>query len=248
MIACLLILLLSTAPLHAQMNIERVRLDEKIGLSSTFGAGYTVKTGNSEKHEIAGDALLGYEWGPHLLFLVGEVDYAEASDIKNTNDGKAHLRYNYSFADAWFWEAFVQAEYDEFRLIENRDLLGTGVRWTHRFGPTLSLALGLSYMYEIEYFDPVAVGELDMIDHRASTYLACKLTLSDNADLVFSGYYQPDIVDAANWKAISNADLLVLITDHFGLTSTFSLTYDSGPPETIKELDVTVENGIRVTF
>ncbi len=237
-----------TTVASAQMNIEDIRLDNEDGFTSVLGLAYTFDQGNKAQHELEGSAVFGYETPRHLVFLIGENDYAEVNDVKNSNDGKIHLRYNYKIVKHWNWEAFSQWEYDEFRLIESRELLGTGIRWEKFFTGNFAFACGLSYMYEIERFDEDIVGQADLFDHRMSSYVATRIAIHHYADLVLSGYYQPMLTKWGDWKAIGDGDLIFKLTKNVHFTVSLSMTYDSGPPTSVKELDLSIINGIRVHF
>ncbi|WP_339652600.1 hypothetical protein, partial [uncultured Salegentibacter sp.] len=102
------------------------------------------------------------------LFL-GNYRLIDADEGNLQNSWFLHTRFNYKFNQLLRFEAFLQGQYNQLLVVEQRNLVGAGLRlkWMNR--ENFSGYLGNSYMYEVEYSDRAGTTEYN---HRNSTYLS----------------------------------------------------------------------------
>ncbi len=235
---------------ESQVNIERRRwrgVEE--GAVANLDFGFAMKRGNSDVTDLFSSGTVGYNADPHRAFLVGNIEYGSTAEEKFLNRSMAHLRYNLLLSGSFAAELFGQVEYDEFRLLKNRWLLGGGGRWKLKEAKLLGVVVGLSAFFEHETIDLPAGDpgcEQDLI--RMSSYLVLNLTINDRAGFNFVGYVQPRTDDWADIRSIVDASLQFAVSRRVEFGITYNLRYDNQPPESVKRLDVTLRNTFRINL
>ncbi len=147
-------------------------------------------------------------------------------------------------------EAYAQVNYDEPRRLEFRAVAGGGLRLGLVERQRASLWLGAGYMFERERLDlpDTASHPATTSAHRWSSYLTGRMAAGASVTFVATVYGQPQIDDIADFRILSDLGLGVSIASSLSLTITFSLRYDSRPPDDVVSLDTELRNGIAVTF
>jgi putative salt-induced outer membrane protein YdiY len=110
------------------------------------------------------------------------------------------------------------------------------------------LALGVAYMQELEKLDRAAEpdsGE-QQLAHRLSTYAALALRVNERLRFGQTAYAQPRINRPKDVRVLSESELLVSISDMLALKATFSLGYDSFPPDGRHTLDTVTKTGLQL--
>ena len=83
---------------------------------------------------------------------------------------------------------------------------------------------------------------------RWSNYLNLRLVLTDKTFLINTLYVQSRLDAIDDVRLLNEAALGVALTEHLLFRTTFNLRYDSRPPGEIKQLDLSLVNGLTVTF
>ena len=232
----------------AAINVEEIRpAQDEDGLNAEVELGGTFKTGNLEYAQLATSAGAAYQAGPHMAFLISSYTYAgkiSGSDLDSDlslfdeearywNKGSAHMRYNYSFSNSMAVELFSQVEFNEFLRLDLRTLGGLGLRTLLAESENTTLYMGAGYMYEVESYNSSSVAEddLEATANRATTYISLESNPSDTNSGTLTAYFQPNISDFSDYRAIVNAELEHKLSDNFALNISLSVRMDSDPPE-----------------
>jgi putative salt-induced outer membrane protein YdiY len=253
LVAPVLLLLCATPPAHAIVNAEDLRVQKPVpGFSGNFAAAIAGQTGNTEKSAVSlGSRLTWYE-KPDTNFIVFNYDYGKTGGVRDTNKGFLHARHVHDITDRRAWEAFAQAQKDEFTRLTYRGLLGGGARLVAYRAADDSLALitGIGAFYSREKLDDRA-GTTDAgIDTlvRGNFYFVVKYRLNDTVALGSTTYYQPATSDFGDFRALEQAALHVGLTDRLDLKISLDIAYDSRPPQLVDKTDVTYRTGIEYRF
>lgn len=251
---CALLLLLwcalSAAPAAAQVNTEKLRAYDVQGLALTMGGDVAFESGNADLFEVGAAARLDALQGRHYAFLTGSVRYGEEDGERFKDRSFAHLRYNYRALPWLVGEAFTQIERDGFKLLQRRFLLGAGPRLRYVDTEAVKLFQGTALMFEDEELD---VSQVDTHPAHVSTvrwsnYVNLRLRLTDKTYAINTVYVQPRLGAFGDVRVLDEASLAVVLTRHLTLTTTFSLSYDSRPPDDVEGLDLVLRNGVQVSF
>lgn len=205
--------------------------------------------GNSRLRAGSATATQYWRGGPWLALLT----VAGAYGVKGSASGWQetpfqqkifeHARLRRQLGAQLSAEAFVQHEYDRWRRLELRALVGGGLRWDGHPAEGLALAAGLSLMAQTEQLlapkagDPAGlVSEL-----RLSSYLSTALELSKHAALSATLYAQPRPLALADVRGLVDLALQVAATPRWSLKLQHSLALDSRPPIGVEGYDATTK-------
>lgn len=184
------------------------------------------------------------------------------------NKGDAHLRYNYELLSWLTPEVFAQLERNEFLLLESRILFGIGPRFVLVHNDEFNFALGSDYMLEYEALDAAQVVSPlppQTIVHRWSSYLSLVYAASDRLRMSSTTYVQPRFDMFSDLRVLSEGTLDVTLIEPLSIRLNLRLRWDSEPSvfcstaigiggcpagseQRLRELDVSIENSISISF
>ena len=239
-------------PASAIVNVENMRVGPaQLGLGGNIDLSISGKRGNTDKDEYGLDARIQNSSERVTDFIVASYDYGEASDITNTNKTFIHARHVKQFQASRAWEAFVQAEENEFARLSFRGLIGAGLRLTlAETAEQLGLYLGAGAFWSRETLDERA-GLSDQGSEnfgRANLYLVYKHKLNSQLSLVSTTYYQPRLSEASDFRALEQAGLAVKMTDNLSLKLSLDVAHDSRPPQSIDKTDTSYNTSLSYQF
>lgn len=242
------IILIST---QAQVNTEKYRTPDTLkGFAGYFEFSGTIKTGNSEKTEAGVDGRIDWKLSSVTTFLIFESDYEWVNGNRTSNEGLIHLRHVRNITRLLDIEFFGQVNYDKKVLIDNRELIGAGIRHKFLNFSTGDLTLGTAYMFEHENFNlPENAVHLPEVNvHRWSNYLSYFLGINPYVNFGGVVYYQPMFDNFSDYKLLAENSLTVKLTELISLSINFKLRHDSDPPDGIKQTDTKTDLGIAFKF
>jgi len=239
---------LGVTTLSAQVNTERMRTShDKKGYMASVGMDLNVLAGNSEKFELAPNARLDYVSDYLSWFLVGNYKYGESAQKAFANKGFLHWRVMAPINSGLSWEFFTQREFDEFRRITDRSLLGLGLRTAlfdkETTGDGGAVYLGSGLMSEHEAYQ--SSNPSDLI--RWTNYLSAGYT-QKFFRIVAIVYLQPALSDFGNLRALADTSMHLYLTDQLSWRFSVKAAYTSRPQVSVKSYDVDIQNGISWSF
>jgi hypothetical protein len=197
-------------------------------------------------------ALTGRFQKPNSLFLaIADGAYGEEDGSKYQNKTMAHLRYYQRLLPGMGMEFFGQNQYDEFRRLALRGLMGGGPRFTLHSASLYEISAGVSYFYEYNrYGDDPSYSDADdeAYYHRLSHYLYLHLVLKDNLSLNSTLYYQPAIGEWENYRFFASSALTVNLFKGLSLSLRHAIVYDSEPPLGVKKRDHAFQTSVRFAY
>jgi hypothetical protein len=238
---------------HAQIvNVQGlVGQDLPEGFSGQLDASGDWRTGNTELLLVSGAATLRYKAGDHLVFAMARGAYARVGDDQILGNVFEHLRYRWKLTPRWTAEAFAQHEFDEFRRLQLRALVGAGPRLTLLEDKRAGLIVGVAYMFETEkYDDKAGTGDAGASHqhHRLSSYVLFTSAINEVVSFAETVYYQPKIDHPQDFRVLNETLLQVKLSDRFSFKTAFVLAHDSTPPQTVKATDTALQTGLSYKF
>ncbi|HEY0255044.1 MAG TPA: DUF481 domain-containing protein [Kofleriaceae bacterium] len=207
--------------------------------------------GNAPAFDAAGAASVVWKHDRFLSLAQVRGEYGTALHVENTKKTFEHLRERVTLSCLWRWEAFAQHEYDQFRRLSLRMLVGTGPALQILNEKEYALITGLSYMFEVEELDTregVSDSGISYTEHRGNLYLTGREKLVENVAFVQTIYVQPRLDDFSNYRLLGDAALEVKLSKRFAITDGFLVDYDSRPPQQVRSWDTTLKVGLVITL
>lgn len=246
---------------RAQINTEALRAKkDKPGLSGLFEGALTWQTGNTDLLLVAMTTRLQYVKGLHSPFLQATYALGKKSGSAFVHNGFLHARW-----PAWWHrlvatEVFGQLEFNEFRLLRLRALVGAGVRVAILRHKHVEIKLGTGYMFEYEHLDlkplelhPMA-GLADerhpekTYNHRWTSYLSVRVDVNKWFALTNVVYAQPRFDDFSDVRVLEDFSASFQVTKILAVVLAFELHWDSDPPREVKALDTKTLAKLQVKF
>lgn len=185
-------------------------------------------------------------------FLIGSINYRDNNNQLIDRRGFLHFRNAYRLATNFKAEAFFQTEFDEFRLLKERYLFGSGLRYSLDFNDSNSVLNGLEIVFGsgIMYETEVLNEENIYISYiwRNTNYLTLNYSLTKTVDFNSVSYFQIDALKGQDYRILNESILLFRISKYLQLTISLNYRYDSEPPPGIQDFDLYLRNGLRINL
>ena len=253
--------LITAVPLSAQVNTESLRkTTQEPGLHLNLGATLNIMDGNRNLFQTQIKTRLDQKqtWGH--LFLVSNYKMSSKDETVFVNQGFAHLRFMREFTPVYSGEVFSQLEFNEFIRLNQRTLMGTGLRIKRsRQGENgsapLSMVFGIGFMLERESIDsgsdnaagdPVHGDLAELL--RSSNYFVMAYAPRDNLHIQSTTYYQVDVQRLEDYRLLSQSLIEVGLGKRLALTTELNIRYDSEAPGGVKARDLEYTQGISFRF
>ncbi len=220
--------------------------------SEDSGAGIDAAVDAGGDVEAPGDdETLGFRSPRRLLFLTVSGAFEEQDGEEAVNEGFTHLRWTRMWTRRWGTEFFGQVEFDEFRRLDRRALLGGGARWPLIETASQQLFLGTGLMAEFERLEPLAGGEeaTDVDAVRSTSYVAFRRAPSDGrVSYLATLYFQPVVDEPEDFRLLGESEIAVALGARLSLGFVLVVKHDNDPPLGIEERDLQLTNRLRVRF
>ena len=195
-------------------------------------------------------------WFRDRVLAYGSAGLRLINRQKVANDVYGHLRYTRMQWLRFGGEVFGQAQYDLFRLLQRRLLVGAGLRAVFANYERFRGWLGTGALIEFERRNiapenraPVGPDAVDMTNPRWSSYITLVIPLiPGHLSVLSTAYVQPRWDRFRDVQVLEEAKLQVKVTDHLSLTTDLSVRFDSRPPRTVERTDVRVGNGLVYSY
>jgi len=184
------------------------------------------------------------------------LDYQRESENKDLflNRGFIHLRGIYNLKESLKPELFLQKEFSEFILLNDRYLIGGGFRirtlqtvsGDENNQHSLSSFLGIGLMWEYEEIDLDPVKTTQIL--RSTNYVSLQWNINSLSRLNIVSYYQVDTKDIRDYRVLIQSSVQVGITKYLALTTGLNYRFDNQPPATVEKYDLELTNGFTLTF
>ncbi|MCB0713340.1 MAG: DUF481 domain-containing protein [Ignavibacteriae bacterium] len=234
------------------MNTEvyRIRPVEQ-GVTNNLSLNFSFYSGNTDFFKIGGNYRGDFLDGDIYSFLILNYQYGEESKEIFVRNGFSHLRGVYTIAPAVRAELFTQLGFDDFILQRNRFLVGGGGRFTigELKDSTLnfSLYIGVGGMYEREDEGDDTLNVVTELP-RSTNYLSMALNVHEKFGLKIVTYYQPAVTRFHDFRILLDAGIGFEILSGLSVTTSVDWRYDSDPFPGVESYDLSLSNGLTLTF
>lgn len=273
--------LLPAPPAAAQINTEDVIEDDASGFGGEFGLDLVLRSGNTDLWLLGTSVKLQYAtpragdvpdaadedppdvaiearvvdeeaWEPRTMYaLVTNYERGESEGNTISEHGFVFANRIRMMSQRLGWHLFAQHQFDDFILLDQRSLLGAGIRLVRRPTPWATIQFGTGYMLEYEDLSLPDDTPVDSThyNHRMANFMVAEASLiEDRLNLVNTLYLQPRIDELDDYRVLDEAEIQVMITESVSLGLSGTFRYDSHPPPGIDSTDVGLVNRLRVQF
>ena len=243
-----------TSAVWGQVNTETMRRGtSKEDLSGRIGFSLGYKSGNTEGFNVNSRFQADYYQENYHAFVVANYKQEESSGELLVNKAFVHVRGVKAANSHMMVEGFVQEEFNDFVLLQERSLIGTGVRWAplqqgkaFTSNPNVNLFVGIGMMWEWEELD--VPGDADTKLLRSTNYVSGNWRLADRVYIQATGYFQFDTYEPSDYRVLSDAAISFEINKKFEFKTELTFRYDHEPPEGVENHDLELTNGIQISF
>ena len=235
-----------------QVNTEAMRnAKDNTGITNSLGFDFGFEKSNQEVMEIAGKYRLDYisKNGMHSFFVINyDNGYEKESDQKNSivNKGFSHLRFTKNISDLLYVELFMQYGFNDFLLMKERQLFGSGIRYNIVNREKINGFLGVGLMREDEKYDLETNENMSLL--RSTNYFTWHFKISDNTTLQNTAYYQFDLYRSSDNRLLYDGDLNIALNERLAFTLTLNYRQDSEPHGDLGKSYIQLKNGIEYIF
>lgn len=181
-----------------------------------------------------------------IYLFLGNYRLIDSDKGNLQNSWFLHTRFNYKFNRLLRLEAFLQGQYNQLLVVEQRNLVGAGLRTKWMDREYFSGYLGNSYMYEAEYSDKAGTREYN---HRNSTYLSLSyFSKSKRFSITNTVYYQPLYKNYNDYRILEQFRLDIPLAEWFKVFMIYDYYFDSKTPLNTKEYTSQLQIGVGFNF
>lgn len=239
--------LFSSFSVHSIVNIEKVDVDSKAGpFQGELDFKISGASGNSDNFS----SSLGsrFQWNDiSTQFVVFKYNYAKSFDVTSKDSTFMHYRFIVNPKSFITTEYFLQAEDNEFKLLNLRTLIGGGYRFRlFEQGDLYQGRLGLGVFYSREENNDVD----NTIDetNRFNGYFTFLYKIKKGLNFLTTSYYQPDVDQFSDYRLLEQLSLEFNLAKSLLYFVTIDISYDSDPVVGLKKNDTSYKSGIKYRF
>ncbi len=204
------------------VDIETSRKENLIGNKLSLNLGFDGSSGTVDRTNYSIGTRFDFNNENWNRFLILNYSRREKDDKINEDNTFLHLRFDKKISSIIAAEFFIQTNEKPLEKIEERNLIGLGLR----FSPSQNLRLGIGIFDENE--KRISLDERNTL--RANSYLNYLVNISNNTSLNALIYFQPDVEDFSELRSLLRLGLRVKATDNFFITINYEYAHDSSPP------------------
>lgn len=225
------------------VNIENSRLSEtQQGWQGLIDFRFNAVKNNIALLQLSNKLRLQYTQERNRVLFLSDLNLSISDDLSFERNAFQHIRYGYMVDSIFILESFVQNQFDRIQLINQRTLLGQGVRFRYLQRGIIRSFFGFTYM--LEYEDEL-ITERQNLNSRLSSYLNLKLSIENWFSLYNTTYFQPLMLDWSDYRISSNSLLEIRANESFSVTFNINVVYDSNPVDdpSVQNLNFKFSNG-----
>ena len=250
---CAIFFLIACFPAKAQVNIFTGETMKKIRLEPGWYNSITLdlahRSGNTELLTLRTRFRSDYLSKSYHGFVFGSLQQGRKNREFFTNKGMAHGRIIWNLTDHILIESFVQKQYNESILLNDRNLIGGGVRFAVRSPESrFNLYLGTGAMGEHESISDKVVDEITTRIVRSTNYINWTAQLDERISTSATGYYQVHVRRPKDYRILIEGSVMFRLTMKLSFPFRLNFRYDNEPPTGIQKHDMEIFNGLSYTF
>ena len=151
-----------------------------------------------------------------------------------------------NMSDKFFIEVFTQYGFNDFLLMNERRLYGSGIRYRILNREILSGYVGVGAMHEEEIYNLGSDFNMNLL--RSTNYLSWKIRFNETSSLQNTAYYQFDTKNTSDRRILYDGDLNIALNNKLVFTLSLNFRYDSEPHGDLGKTYIQLKNGIEYIF
>lgn len=260
MVFCLILISLQA---FATTNTEKFRSygDRKEGLAGNVDGDLSWKAGNNKIFDLGIQSRVQYETlysegqtipaTRDLYMLILRLKTGQNRGVYYLNNGFAHLRWTHMWSARQGFEILAQSEFDEFRDLAQRSVVGANYRVQAILEPKSRLAFASGYIAEYESYNIEDPGTHPrrVLNHRWNNYASFKFQNDPGfLTLMQLFYFQPLFKDFSDFRILVETEVELTVTEQLATVLSLYVIHDSRPPKGLEKTDTTLEYSLRWKF
>ena len=162
------------------------------------------------------------------------------------NRGFGHLRFTKNIISNIDIELFFQAGFNDFILIKDRKLFGSGIRKKIVQKETIKSFLGIGFMQEKEVYDLKQNSEELLFRHTSYSAIICQISEDFYINNIL--YFQPSIRYINDFRLLLENQFQFKINNVFRVNINMNYRYDNDPHGDSKKSYFQINNGFEFDF
>ena len=239
--------------LLAQINTEAMRSENVTdGFINKVNVDFGIEKADAEVIELAAAYRVDYfnPTGLHIFFILNyENGYEQEKGLEKNqvvNKGFGHLRMTKMISSKLFFEVFTQFGFNDFLLMKDRKLAGSGLRYKMVSNDRMNTFLGIGLMQENEIYDKVNEPEKKLL--RSTNYLRWNIIIAENTKLYNTVYYQFSSSDINDYRLLYDGSIDFSVNENLSFFIKLNYRYDNDSHGDMGKSYVQLNNGIEFTF
>ena len=239
--------------LLAQINTEAMRSENVTDkFINKVNVDFGIEKADAKVIELAAAYRLDYfnPTGLHIFLILNyENGYKQEKGLdKNqvVNKGFGHLRMTKMISSKLFFEVFTQFGFNDFLLMKDRKLAGSGLRYKMVSNDRMNTFLGIGLMQENEIYDIVNEPEKKLL--RSTNYLRWNINITENTQLYNTVYYQFSFSDINDYRLLYDGSINFSVNENLSFFIELNYRYDNDPHGNMGKSYIQLNNGIEFTF
>ena len=239
--------------LLAQINTEAMRSENVTdGFINKVNVDFGIEKADAEVIELAATYRVDYfnPTGLHVFSILNyENGYEQEKGLEKNqvvNKGFGHLRMTKMISSKLFFEVFTQFGFNDFLLMKDRKLVGSGLRYKMVSNDRMNTFLGIGLMQENEIYDIVNEPEKKLL--RSTNYLRWNINIAENTELYNTVYYQFSSSDINDYRLLYDGSIDFSVNEKLTFSIELNYRYDNDPHGDMGKSYVQLNNGIEFTF
>lgn len=230
---------------YSQVNIESIRnKNTKKGFYGSVKGGIQFQKGNVNIQRYDSLADLHFKQSIHHILLRTSFLKGYQNNKKFQDSAFSHFRYTSMIHTFLGYEMFTQTEFDEFKSLKIRQLLGGGIRLEKNFLKYVAFASGFGLMNDYEQISNNTTNTAA----RVNTYFSIKNASNKKDSSLFSAviYYQPLMFNYKDFRINLEVNVRTRLISlwNVSLENSINFLYDTKPPEAIKTNDFVIKTSL----
>ena len=239
--------------LLAQINTEAMRSENVTDkFINKVNVDFGIEKADAKVIELAAAYRLDYfnPTGLHVFLILNyENGYKQEKGLEKNqvvNKGFGHLRMTKMISSKLFFEVFTQFGFNDFLLMKDRKLAGSGLRYKMVSNDRMNAFLGIGLMQENEIYDIVNEPEKKLL--RSTNYLRWNINIAENTQLYNTVYYQFSFSDINDYRLLYDGSINFSVNENLSFFIELNYRYDNDPHGNMGKSYIQLNNGIEFTF
>ena len=239
--------------LLSQINTEAKRSENvNDGFINKINVDLGIEKADAEVIDLAVSYRVDYFnlTGVHVFLILNYKNgYEQEKDLEKNqvvNKGFSHLRMTKMISSKLFFEVFTQFGFNDFLLMKNRKLAGSGLRYKIGSNDKINTFLGIGLMQENEIYDLVIEPEKKLL--RSTNYLSWNIKFTENTKFNNTVYYQFSSSDINDYRLLYDGSINFSVNEKLSFVIELNYRYDNDPHGNMDKSYIQLNNGIEFTF